>query len=259
MPATWTDAYLRRLGYGGARTPSREVLRELHELHLLRVPFENLDIHWQRPIVVDEMRFIRKIVEGRRGGFCYELNGAFGTLLRELGFEVAHLSARVPKSQGEGLGPPFDHMALLVTPGDGSRWLADVGFGDSFFSPLTLDNTEAQRDRNGIYRIERDGDDWRYLSKRGEAWALEYLFSLEPHALDEFAPMCDFQQSSPDSAFTKKRICSLATENGRVSLTDSKLIITHGEVKEEIPVPAAEWARVLEETFGIEPPLSSGA
>lgn len=259
MQATWTDAYLRRLGYSGARTPSLEVLRALHELHLLHVPFENLDIHWQRPIVVEETRFIRKIVEERRGGFCYELNGAFGALLRELGFAVTNLSARVPKSSGEGLGPPFDHMALLVTLDDGSRWLADVGFGDSFFSPLRLDTTEPQRDRNGIYRFEREDDDWRCLSKRGDAWALEYLFSLEPHALGDYAPMCDFQQFSPESAFTKKRICSIATATGRVSLTDSKLIITHGAVKDEIPVPAAEWLRVLEETFGIQPPLSSGA
>jgi N-hydroxyarylamine O-acetyltransferase len=259
MPATWTDAYLARLGYTGARTPSLDVLRALHERHLLRVPFENLDIHWKRPIVVDEAAFLRKVVEERRGGFCYELNGAFGALLRALGFEVANLSARVPKSTGEGLGPPFDHMALLVTLDDGSRWLADVGFGDSFFSPLSLDTREEQTDRNGVYRFEQDGEDWRYLSQRDAGWSLEYLFSLEPHALHEFAPMCDFQQYSAESGFTKKRVCTLATETGRITLADSKLIVTTGRSKEEVPVSTAEWSRVLEETFGIRPPLSSPA
>jgi len=115
------DAYLSRIGYTGAREPTLAVLRALHVRHLLAVPFENLDIHWKRPIVVDTERFLRKIVDERRGGFCYELNGAFAWLLRQFGFDVSLLSGRVPTADG-GLGPPFDHMALLVTI-DGKRWL----------------------------------------------------------------------------------------------------------------------------------------
>lgn len=81
-------AYLRRIGYSGSVAPNAETLREIHRAHLFAVPFENLDIRWGREIRVDEEAFIRKIVEYRRGGFCYELNGAFGTLLRTLGFRV---------------------------------------------------------------------------------------------------------------------------------------------------------------------------
>lgn len=255
MPAPWIDQYLNRLGYTADRTPSLATLRALHELHLLRVPFENLDIHWNRPIVVDAWRFLQKIVGDRRGGFCYELNGAFATLLRELGFDVTLLSGRVPTARGE-IGPPFDHMALLVRLSDGSRWLADVGFGDCFFSPLNLDDRGEQRDRNGVYRIDA-GDEWRLVSKHDGEWTLEYLFTLEPHALNEYGPMCDYQQYSPDSHFRKGRVCTMATETGRVTLTDSKLIITHDGVKDDIPVPAEDWSRVLEETFGIADPLCS--
>src|SRR5271169_1200439 len=128
-------AYLDRIAYAGPLAPRLEVLRNLHRAHLLSVPFENLDIAAGRKIVCDEHAFIHKIVELRRGGFCYELNGAFAALLRAIGFQVTLLSARVPRENGSD-GPEFDHLALRI---DLERsWLADVGFGDSFLEPLEL-------------------------------------------------------------------------------------------------------------------------
>jgi N-hydroxyarylamine O-acetyltransferase len=238
------DAYLARIAYSGPREPVAETLRALQERHLFSVPFENLDIHWKRPIVVDTGRFLDKIIRERRGGFCYELNGAFAWLLRELGFAVTFLSGRVPTSDG-GLGPPFDHMALLVTV-DGVRWLADVGFGDFSLHPLNLDGD------NGEFEIVR-GEEWG-VRRDGKT---EYLFTLDPHELHEYAPMCDYQQFDPRSSFTKKRVCTIATEWGRVTLADAKLIVTrHGE-RTEIPVAAEEWEHVLRDTFGITPVAAS--
>lgn len=232
------DAYLARIGYEGSREPSAATLRVLHERHLLSVPFENLDIHWKRPIVVDTQQFLRKIIVERRGGFCYELNGAFAWLLRELGFEVTMLSARVPTADG-GLGPPFDHMALRVIAG-GTRWLADVGFGDCFLHPLAFDGD------NGEFAIV-PGDEYE-VRRNGER---EYLFTLEPQELAAYAPMCDYQQYDPRSSFTKKRVCTIATPDGRVTLSDAKLIVTRNGERTETPVAAEEWERVLFETFGV--------
>src|SRR5687768_9723305 len=237
------DAYLARINYTGPREPTVATLRALQVGHLLAVPFENLDIHWKRPIVVDTQRFLHKIVDERRGGFCYELNGAFAWLLRELGFDVTMLSGRVPTADGN-LGPPFDHMALLVTI-DGKRWLTDVGFGDFSLYPLNLDAD------NGEFEIIR-GEEWG-VRRNGKT---EYLFTLDPHELPEYAPMCDYQQFSPESSFTKKRVCTLATEWGRITLTEAKLIITRDGVREEVPVSPAEWDDVLRETFGIARPIS---
>src|SRR5438067_13864827 len=107
------DAYLARIGYDGPREATAEVLRALHERHLFTVPFENLDIHLGREIVPDERRIVDKVVRQRRGGFGYEMNGAFAALLRALGFEVDMLSARVPRPDGT-TSPEFDHMTLLV-------------------------------------------------------------------------------------------------------------------------------------------------
>jgi len=238
------DAYLARIHYDGPRDPTPEVLRSLHEHHLFTVPFENLDIHLGRPIVTDEQRILDKVVGQRRGGFCYELNGAFAALLRALGFEVEMLSARVAGADGT-FGPEFDHMALLVRAG-GERWLADVGFGECFLHPLRLDTTDEQHDPAGTFRVEQlDARDWLMSSSKPE-----YRFSLEPHVLADYAERCHFSQTSPLSSFTQKRVCTLATKSGRITLRDDRLIVTENGVKREEPID--DWSAVLRERFGVE-------
>src|SRR6266850_2079046 len=132
IPTLNTKAYLDRINYHGSLAPTAAALRVLQVAHLLTVPFENLSIHAAQPIVLEDNALFTKIVENRRGGFCYEANGLFAALLRALGFDVAMLSAQVANAEGK-FGPNFDHMALMVSPKDVStqRWLVDVGFGDS--------------------------------------------------------------------------------------------------------------------------------
>ena len=241
------DEYLERISYRGSREPTLATLRALHERHMRSVPFENLDIHWKQPIVLDADRLIDKVVRGRRGGFCYELNGAFAALLTQLGFDVTMLDARVGREDGT-FSDPFDHMALLVTLDDGTRWLTDVGFGDSFLLPLNLDERGEQHDPRGVFRII---DGFVVQMKRGDTWANEFAFTLDPHPLEDFAPRCDYQQYSPESSFTQKRVCTIATEWGRVTLANDKLIITRDGVRTETPVAPAEWEDVLLVHFGI--------
>jgi N-hydroxyarylamine O-acetyltransferase len=233
-----TDEYLARIGYSGPHDATPEVLRELHVRHLITVPFENLDIHWQRPIVLDLERILHKIVRERRGGFCYELNGAFAWLLRQLGFDVTMLSARV--DMNGTLSPPYEHMALLVRTG-GRRFLADVGFGDSFLTPLELDPYDPY-DPYDLY-VVRDGA----VLKNGK---VQYAFDETPRALEDFAPRCEYQQTSPESHFTQRRVITRPTEWGRITLTNDRLIVTRDGVKSETPVTADQWSDVLKREFG---------
>ena len=245
-------AYLHRIHYRGPLAPTAETLRALHLAHHLAVPFENLDIHLGQPIILDEARFYDKIVRRRRGGFCYELNGLFAALLRELGFDVTMLSARVIDTKPGTIGPEFDHLVLLVQLEE--RWLADVGFGESFREPLRLDDPGEQQPGKGAYQVFRDGEVWKMMEKdvRGRL-ADGYLFTLQPRQLADFAGMCHYQQTSPDSHFTQKRICSLATPEGRVSLSDMRLIVTaNGERSERELSGPADYAAALREHFGIE-------
>lgn len=245
-----TEAYLQRINYTGPLDPTAKTLRALHQAHLLAVPFENLDIDLGRPIIPDEAPLFRKIVEGRRGGFCYELNGLFAALLRELGFEVTLLSARVARQAG-GFGPEFDHLTLLVQLEE--RWLADVGFGESFREPLRLDEPGEQAQKMGAYRLTREGEEWIYGERdEAQAWQPQYQFTLQPRQLTDFAGMCRYHQSSPESHFTQKRICSLATPEGRVTLSDMRLIITQNGVREERELAGqVAYESALGEWFGV--------
>src|SRR5437016_10234529 len=144
------DAYLKRIGYAGPLKPNSNLLRDLQRAHLFAVPFENLDISFGLKIICDEDAFLRKIIERHRGGFCYELNGAFAALLRALGFRVTLLSCRVARQDG-GYSPEFDHLTLRVDLEE--PWLADVGFGDCFLEPLLLESRLEQEQSRRVYRL----------------------------------------------------------------------------------------------------------
>src|SRR5712692_4370862 len=245
-------AYLKRIGYTGQPRPSIEVLRKLHKRHLLGIPFENLDIHLARPIILSEAAFYDKIVNIRRGGFCYELNGSFAILLKRLGFRVSMLSARVARNDG-GFTPGFDHMTLLVRLKE--RWLADVGFGDSFTEPKRLDTSNPQSDDKKIYRIIRIGRE-RLVSRFDEkknSWESQYAFTLRSRRLEDFVPRCRYHQSSPDSHFRKDRLITRLTSTGRVTLTDTKFIVTKGSKRVERPVRnRKEFNALLSRQFGMD-------
>lgn len=245
-------AYLERINYRGSLVPDAETLRRLQVAHLLSVPFENLSIHAGEPVVLEDDALFNKIVERRRGGFCYELNGLFAALLRELGFDVKMLSARVANAEG-GFGPDFDHMALMVTLEQ--RWLADVGFGDSFLEPLLLDERGEQEEQGGrAYRIVEDKTDLILMQRdEGDQWKPEYRFSLRPYNYSDFAGMCHYHQTSAQSHFTQRRICSRATEEGRVTLSEMRFITTRkgGDRQELALASQEEYAAMLREHFGV--------
>ena len=238
------DAYLKRIRYGGSRQPTAETLRQLHRAHLLAVPFENLDIPLGHPIVLSLPSFYDKIVRRRRGGFCYELNGLFGWLLEQLGFTVVMLSARVFEEAQPG--PEFDHLVLLIEMEE--RLIADVGFGDSFLEPLRLDGEEEDVQQGSSYRLT-GSDSERVLQRRRESeYESRYVFSLTPRRLAEFSAMCQRQQTSSESIFARKAVCSLATPDGRITLSNSRLIVTAGGRREEREIAGEQEYRTLLET-----------
>jgi N-hydroxyarylamine O-acetyltransferase len=248
--------YLTRIGAEPDHLePNEEVLRFLQRKHLMTVPFENLDIHWKRPIVLDEEKIYAKIVIDRRGGFCYELNGLFNELLRSLGFETRLISARV--FNGTDHGPEYDHAAIIVTIGD-DEYLADVGFGDFTTEPLRYGLGAEQQDPAGVFVIRKFDDEYLEVVKRdGEDWKSQYIFKDARRELSEFTEMCDFQQYSPDSHFTRGKVCSILTESGRKTLTDRKFIVTLDAGKSEKEIGSdAEFNAVLHREFLISPSLS---
>lgn len=230
------DAYLDRIGAAPPLAATANALRDLHEAHLAAIPFENLSIHLAEPITLDEDALFDKIVKRRRGGFCYELNGAFAVLLEALGYTVTRLGARV--FGGGRWGPPFDHLALLVSTSDGTgSWLVDVGFGAHSRHPLRWDERAEQTDPDGRFAlVDTDGGDVEVV-KDGEP---QYQVERRPRTLADFGPTCWWQQTSPDSHFTRNTVCSRLHGGGRVTISGRTLIRTVDGARTEELLPSDE-------------------
>jgi len=247
--------YLRRIACDRPVKPDLATLARLHGAHMRQVPFENLDIHLGRPIDLEPERLFTKIVEDRRGGFCYELNGLFAWLLTAIGFRVTLLSARVASPDGT-FSPEFDHLTLRVdqpAPGDATSWIADVGFGDSFLEPLPLAPGRVTGERTGAYRLDASGDTLCLVRCGSDGvWRPQYAFTLQAHGIGDFHDRCVFQQHSPDSHFRQHAIATIATADGRTTISDGRLITTRGTVKEERPIAGANaLGSLLTRHFGI--------
>lgn len=239
------NSYLDRIGAARPATLDIAALRELHLRHLHAVPFENLSIHLDEPIDLTEQALLDKIVRRRRGGFCYELNGAFAHLLRGLGFDVTLLSAKVVQPDGR-VGPPFDHLALRVELDE--PWLVDVGFGRNSLYPLRLNATEPQADPAGEFLVvDTPGGDLE-LRRDGTP---AYILERRGRALEDFVPTAWWQSTSPDSPFTKGPSCSVFTPSGRLTLAGNRLIETVDGVRSEHELADDEAIRhAYREHFG---------
>ncbi|WP_303312680.1 arylamine N-acetyltransferase [Hymenobacter sp. BT730] len=248
------NAYLERIHYHGTPRVTFHTLAALQLGHMREVPFENLAIHDQQPILLDEALLFTKIVRNRRGGFCYELNGLFAKLLQEIGFTVTLISAEVCQKDGT-FGPAFDHLALLVELDD--VFLVDVGFGDSFTRPLRLEQRGPQVHGTTAYLIRQERDTYilhqKNLAEPGSDWEIQYRFTRQARQLADFSRMCHYHQTSPESHFTQKRICSRATAEGRVTLSDQRLIVTQGAMRTETILPSeAAFSQALQAHFSIQ-------
>ena len=251
-------AYLDRIGYDGPRTPDAATLRQIVQAHLYSVPFENLDIvPLGRPIQLEPDALFDKIVRRRRGGFCYEVNGLFAQLLRRLGYDVTIVTAQWP-AEGGGLSPIFDHMVLLVQcPGESWHWLVDVAAGRSSTTRplrLELDVHQFLPESGGTYRFTEDSDYLRLESLApDDEWTHVYSFTQIPRQPTDFFARCDYHQTNPDSHFTQAPLCSMATPDGRITMSKNQLITTiNGERAEREISDDAEFRQLLLTYFGID-------
>jgi N-hydroxyarylamine O-acetyltransferase len=248
------DKYLHRIGYTLSASADIKTLRGLQTAHMLTVPFENLDIGLHRPILLDENSLWNKLITHKRGGFCYELNGLFAWLLKEVGFDVTHFNARVYNKKDDTFGMDFDHLTLMVRiPHESTRWLVDVGFGDSFTQPLNIDDTNEQVQGLRGYWVEAFRDGYQLWQRNYDgSRERQYFFDLTSrHFPDEYLDACLYHQTSPESMFTRKRIITRLMADGRISLDDEKLIITTNGERTTLEVKEEERTSLLKKYFNV--------
>ncbi|TLQ42458.1 arylamine N-acetyltransferase family protein [Streptomyces marianii] len=240
------DAYLERIGAERPERADSAALRRLQERHVLSVPFENLDYHFDQDtdIVMDE-RVLDKIVHLRRGGGCYEINPALGLLLEALGYTVSILPAQVHRP--DGLGSRQGHLVLRVDLPDGSSWLVDAGFRRNSRRPLRIGLAGPQQDPHGSYELHETAEGLQ-LDLDGTPL---YLVDPRPCRIEDFGPTLWWFRTCPGSPFRQDLFCSLPTIEGRVTLKGNVLTRTErGERTRQVLADDAAVLAAYERYFG---------
>ena len=222
----------------------------MHRAHLLSIPYENLDIHLGRPVTLDPAAMFTKLVDARRGGWCYEMNGTLGQALTAMGFDVRYVSGAVHRAtRGEAaLG---NHLVLIVTLD--RPWIVDVGFGDGFIEPLPL---EPGTYRQGFldYRVSRD-DLWWRVDNHEFGGADGFDFTLEPRTIDTFAAQCHDCRRRPNHRSCRPPSANDSCPEGLVMLRGAVLReVTAAGVSLRTVQDADEYMRVLSERFDLNVP-----
>jgi N-hydroxyarylamine O-acetyltransferase len=255
LPADPVGEYLARIGYAGERQPTVATLRALHEAHVAHIPFENIDVLLGRGVDLDPGALQQKLVRDRRGGYCFEHNLLFGSMLQALGFDVTYLSARV-RFGAVGIRPRT-HMLLLVRFADG-RWIADVGFGsDGLLWPLPFDAGVESAQFRRTYRIVPQDGWWVMQVERAGEWTDLYTFTLDAHERVDYEVLNHYTATHPRSIFRSLLLAQMTSPERRVLLRNRELsvetsvgITTRTLTDEEVP-------QVLRETFGLQLPAGT--
>jgi len=232
--------------------PTRQALEALHLAHATHIPFENIDVLLGRPIALDPASLQAKLVGQRRGGYCFEHNLLLAAVLREFGFGVTQLAARV-RHRSTAL-PPRTHMLLLVEAED-SRWLADVGFGgEGLLPPVPFGSGAEVRHYAWSYRVVKEADgQWVLQSLRDGSWSDLYAFSLKPQQAVDSELANHYTSTHPNSRFVQTLTVQLPEPEKRLILRNRELVEDRGEtVTTRRLVGDDEIFRTLIETFGLE-------
>jgi N-hydroxyarylamine O-acetyltransferase len=217
------DRYCSRIGYAGPREASLEVLHALHLRHAETIAFENLNPLLGLPVPLDPESLMWKMVEGRRGGWCFEQNWLFRLALEALGFRVRGLAARVLWGATQGRPVPRSHMVLEIDL-EGRLYLADVGFGGvSLTSPIRLEPGLEQTTPHETFRLRLLDNEEFVLEVRLGEWTPMYRFRREEHLLPDYEVSSFYLCHHPDSFFRRELAVARAFSGGRFALRNNKL------------------------------------
>ncbi|MCL2877752.1 MAG: arylamine N-acetyltransferase [Acidobacteria bacterium] len=243
--------YLERIDINPIDKLDKKTLDSLVLCHQRTVPFENLDIYdADTDISLNIRELYDKVVLRRRGGYCFELNAAFMSLLASLGYNCYAIAVRVVWNLPDVM--PISHRATIVTI-DGARYFCDVGFGGpSPQNALNLDDAGLQESGANVFQVEK-GESGTVINRivNGEKERL-LLFSEIPYHLVDFLAFNEYQSKSRNSMFRKGRLLNLVTESGSITLTGNVLKIhDNGNTSEETLSDEQELKAAMKKHFGL--------
>jgi N-hydroxyarylamine O-acetyltransferase len=255
-PVLDLDAYFRRIGYAGSRTPALDTLRAIHGLHPQAIAFENLDPLLRQPVRLDVASLENKLVRGGRGGYCFEQNLLLYHALKALGFAVRGLGARVIWGAPEGAVTARVHMLLRVDVG-GTPYIADVGFGGlTLTGPLRLAADGEQATPHEPFRLTKSGDDFVLQARIQNAWVPLYRFDLQEQFQSDYDVANWYHSTHPNAYFTTNLVAGRPAPGLRYALHNNELAVHHldGSTERRVLRTDAELRGTLTGTFGLTLP-----
>jgi N-hydroxyarylamine O-acetyltransferase len=253
------DAYLERVGFAGEARADLATLGALQGGHVVHIPFENLSPLMGEEVPLGVEALVDKLVHRKRGGWCFEHNGLFAHVLREIGFEVTTLAARVRWNIPAHVTTARSHMVLLVDV-RGERFLADVGFGGlTLTSPLRFEPGLEQITPHEPHRIVEDGEGFALEAFIGGEWGRLYNFDLVPAMQADYEVSNWYLGHHPESPFVKGLLCARADHDRRHALRNTRYAIhhRHGETERRVITDLAELKSVL--AYDLKIPLPEAA
>jgi N-hydroxyarylamine O-acetyltransferase len=251
------NAYLRRIKF--ERRPAQPVITGLRDLtlaHARTIPFENLNALLRRPVQLDIASIQEKLVRSGRGGWCYEHNLLFGTVLTAMGYTVTGLSARVVWNVPPGVVRGRSHMVLLVALPDGP-YLVDVGFGGSTpTAPLRLEAGIEQTTPHEPFRLTPHNGDFLLEARLDNTWKGLYIFDLQPQVLADYEIPNWYLCNHPDSHFLLGVVAARVDAGRRYALRNTELAVhfPRDTTQRRTLTSGAEIRQALEEVFHIQVP-----
>jgi N-hydroxyarylamine O-acetyltransferase len=246
------DSYLLRIGLHERPSANLYGLRALHRAHLLAIPYENLDVQLGRPVTTEIGSIYKKIVEGGRGGWCYEMNGLFGWALQQLDFDVTRMAGGVTR---EIMGDIMvgNHLVLKVELPAGA-YLADVGFGDGPIEPFPI-AVHDFNDGRFSFALSQPEPYWWRLHNHPHGGARSFDFRVQPADERLLAEKCSFLQTSEMPPFVQNLVCQRYTPEGFVILRGRVFRrLTRDGVEDRILNNADELMEALREHFALDVP-----
>ena len=241
---------LERIGISRPVAPTAEALMSLHEAFSLAIPYENISIQLAERNSLDARTALPRLSSGRRGGWCYDLNGAFGLLLAECGFQVRRVTGAGSR---ETLGDFWigSHLVLLVDLPEGP-WLADVGYGDGPVRAVPLVEHEFQ---SAFFKcsLSKLGDGWWRYQNDPRASAPSFDFREDDALSGELARMHDWLSTSEESPYIQNLVVQRWSNDCHATLRGKVLTILTPSDKQKQTLPSREaWLAVLRSQFDIE-------
>ncbi len=254
---THRSLYLQRLGYDAPPPPTLQTLQDLQLRHVCTFAFESLSTLLHLPVPIDLPSVEQKVLLDGRGGYCYELNQMFLTLLQELGFDARGITGRVVMGGPADAHTARTHRLSLVTL-DGARYITDVGFGGMVpSSPLLLDSEAVQPTAHEPYRLTFDGQgSYTLWAQVAEEWRGLYVFDLQVQADIDYTIGNWYVSTHPESPFVGQLKVARLAEGKRHTLNNANYAVHYLDRPSEkhTAQSADELLTLLQETFGIRVP-----